>query len=64
MQKRRDGRNIFAPKIVSQPFDLIFMPLPTATPVNKFFAQEGQDVEITITFFAQPPPRSEQVSLF
>jgi hypothetical protein len=61
VQKRLDGRNIFPPKVVTQPFDLVFRPLPKSTPLSKFFVEEGKDAEITITFFAQPAPKSEQV---
>ena len=61
LQKRPDGRNIFPPKVVTQPFDLVFRPLPNAIPLSKFYIEEGRDAEITITFYAQPPPKSEQV---
>ena len=60
-QSRENGAIIFPPKILTQPFQIVFRPLPNSTPLSKFVVREGQDAEITITFYAHPPPRSDQV---
>jgi hypothetical protein len=40
LQKRTDGRNIFPPRVITQPFDLVFGPLPNPAQVAKFYVKE------------------------
>lgn len=53
--------NIFDAVYASQRFEVLFPPLPTKTPMETFYIDEGQMATITMVFYANPSPKNSQV---